>query len=74
MPTLNSFIPDWRANAAPAYKPSTLATMESSIRHWLLPAPIKENQGENQSAFLTTTQPSPQAASRSSPTVAFCHQ
>ena len=54
MPSLNSFIPGWRANAAPAYKPSTMArTMQSSIRHWLLSAPIKENQSENQGAFLT---------------------
>jgi hypothetical protein len=44
VPTLKSFIPDWRANAAPAYKPSTLATTESSIRAWLLPAPIKETR------------------------------
>ncbi len=42
MPTLKSFIPDWRANAPPAYKPSTLATMESSIPHWYSPRRSKK--------------------------------
>lgn len=37
MPKLKQFIPEWRDGAAPSYKPSTLATMESSIRAWLLP-------------------------------------
>src|SRR6185437_16053437 len=34
MPTLKQFISEWRAAAAPSYKPSTRATMESSIRAW----------------------------------------